>query len=191
MRFVISTILAAFVVAGCSNPSDKDGSEAPLPETRPAAVSLPETHPAATPENVSVEIMDEARFADVLERRRGKVVLIDYWATWCKPCRELFPHAVELHRRLAAEGLVVIAISLDDPEDESKVQKWLTANGASFENYISRYGTGTRSAEVFDVPSGVPYLQLYDRDGEISRTFAAPIDPELVDKAIEELLAAP
>ena len=184
MRFVIPAILAMLVLAGCSNRSDKDGSSPAPPEPHSESGNV-------APEDVSVGIIDEAGFADVLERHRGKVVLVDYWATYCAPCLKLFPHTVELYRKLAREGLVVISISLDYPEDEPEVRKRLAGNGATFENFISRYGTSTRSADVFDLPSGVPYFQLYDRDGKLSQTFAAPIDPDQVDKAVEELLTVP
>ena len=182
MRFVIPAILAMLVLAGCSNRSGEGGSSPAPPQPHRKSGSV-------APEDVSVEIIDEAGFADVLKRHRGKVVLIDYWATYCAPCLKLFPHTVELHRKLAHEGLVVISISLDYPEDEPDVRKRLAEQGAAFENFISRYGTGTRSADVFDLPSGVPYFQLYDRDGKLSKTFAAPIDPDEIDKAVEKFLA--
>ena len=56
--------------------------------------------PAATAKPPAVQTIDPARFQKILQERRGRVVLVDFWATWCQPCLELFPHAVELQRRL-------------------------------------------------------------------------------------------
>ncbi len=184
MRFAILTILLMLLPVGCSNTSQDEVAPEPAAETiPPAEVSL---------EDIDLEIIDEAGLADVLKRHRGKVVLIDYWATWCGPCRKLFPHTVELHRKLAAKGLVVISLSLDEPENEPIVREFLAEQGAAFENYISRYGTGSKSFEVFDIPDGaLPYLRLLNRDGTLSKAFADPIVPDHVDKAIEELLAVP
>jgi len=140
---------------------------------------------------VSVAVIDEVAFAEVLRQHGGSVVLVEYWATWCLPCRELFPHSVELHKRLAGKGLVVISVSLDDPQQESSVRQFLAAAGATFENFISAYGTGSKSMDAFRIEGGVPCFQLYDRSGELHKTFAAGqggIDPDAIDRAISELL---
>jgi thiol-disulfide isomerase/thioredoxin len=142
------------------------------------------------PDPPTLQIVDKAGFAEVLAKHRGRVVLVDFWATWCEPCVELFPHTVELHRRLADRGLVVISMSLDDPDNEQAVQKFLIEQGATFENYLSQYGTGSESSEAFDL-TGVPHLKLYDREGRLHKTFPAPgqsIDPSEIDRAVEELL---
>ncbi len=142
------------------------------------------------PEPPALRIIDKTGFADVLAKHRGQVVLVDFWATWCGPCREFFPHTVELHRRLADRGLVVISMSVDDPEDEDAARKFLTDQRATFENYLSQYGTGSESFEAFEL-SGVPHLKLYDREGRLQKSFPAPgqpVDPGEVDRAVEELL---
>src|SRR5262245_60465530 len=69
-----------------------------------------------------------------LKDQKGKVVLIDCWATWCAPCVKKFPHFVETHKKYADKGLVCVSLSLDKfTEDEfnrDKVLKFLKEKGA-------------------------------------------------------------
>src|SRR5450759_4338767 len=67
--------------------------------------------------------IDAGQLAQIVQKHRGQVVLIDFWATWCDPCRQLFPHTVALHRQYAARGLSVITVSLDREGDERSVLK--------------------------------------------------------------------
>lgn len=154
--------------------------------------SLPPDPPGDT---ITVRVVDESELDQVIRQYRGKVVLVDYWATWCPSCLELFPHTVELSKRLADRGLVVISLSMDDPDDQPSVLDKLRSHGATFDNFISRYGGSDRSAEAFGLADLVlPKYRLYDRTGAIHtmlESSAGPIRPEDVDQAVEDLLARP
>lgn len=159
---------------------------------RPAAPTSP-AQPADSAEpgqRVELTIIDETDLARALARHQGKVVLVDYWATWCAPCVELFPHTVQLHRELAAEGLEVISVSLDDTDNEPQVRRFLATNRADFENFLSRYGTSPKSMEALNIPGGsLPHLKLYDRHGKIRHTFnAGEFQPADVDRQVRQLL---
>jgi thiol-disulfide isomerase/thioredoxin len=179
----------AVAAAGC----DRAGSSAAGGAEGPQRASSSPADTADVP-NVSVRVVDAAEFAKEVERYRGKVVLADFWATWCAPCKELFPHTVELHKRLAAEGLVVMSVSMDYPSDEAAVKKYLVSQGAEFPNFISREGSGSESFSSFDIEGGaVPCYKLYDREGKLAEVLSAaggPIDREKLDDAVERLLAA-
>ena len=107
-------------------------------------------------------------------------------------CAKLFPHAVELHRRLANRGLVVISVSMDDAESREAVLRFLRDRRATFENFISQYGLGSEGFDAFDINDGaLPHLKLYGRDGRLRRTFASggqPLVPAQIECAAEELL---
>jgi thiol-disulfide isomerase/thioredoxin len=150
------------------------------------------TLPPRGSEAVRLEVIDEAAFAKVLGEQRGKVVLVDFWATWCLDCMELFPHTVQLHERFADRGLTVISVSFDDPDkDRAAALEFLAKQGATFLNFISPYGAGTRSAEAFGLEAGLPQMDLYDRQGKLRKSFggkSGPVDPQELDRAVEELL---
>jgi len=186
-------VLAAMLslwLAGCP------GSSSHLPEAKPPKPQpdcpLGGTTRCRSDGKVKLQVVDAAGLVDVLQRHRGKVVLVDFWATWCPPCLELMSHTARLQQRLADRGLVVVAVSLDEPEDEPAVRKQLAGVGASSENYLSRNASGGKFYEVFAISGGaLPHLKLYDRRGKLYRTFASQqenVEPEQIDRAVEELL---
>lgn len=145
-----------------------------------------------TPAPVAVRTADETELARAVRQHRGKVVLVDFWATWCPGCLDLFPHTVGLHKQFASRGLAVISVSFDDPEeDRTSVLDFLTSQGANFENFISRHGAGPKSAEAFEIENGtLPHFKLYDRKGILRKTFGDEVfEAEDIDRAVEELLA--
>lgn len=145
--------------------------------------------PPAASDSVAVRVVDEEDFTRLLERHRGQPVLVDYWATWCSGCVERFPATVALHRRLAGRGLVTVSVSLDEPEDEAKVLKFLQAQGADFENFISRFGGGTESFERFHLGNSLPCVQLFGRDGTLYRAFSGEEVAEAdIERAVTDLL---
>ena len=143
-------------------------------------------------DKIALTTVDSRGLADAVARRRGKVVLVEFWATWCVPCVKLFPHTVELHRRLADRGLVVISVSMDETGKQEAVLHFLRDRGATFENFISRYGVGSEGFEAFDIADGaLPHLKIYDRNGRLQKTFASggqSLAPEQIDLAVADLL---
>jgi thiol-disulfide isomerase/thioredoxin len=126
-----------------------------------------------------------------LKGHQGKVVLVDFWALWCGPCIKLFPHTVELHEKHPDEELAVISVNFDDPGDQQRVLEFLAGKGATFDNFISKYGIGPKSFEAFEIGGNVPYYKLYDRSGKLHKTFGdaqQSIEPSEIDQAVEELL---
>jgi len=150
-----------------------------------------EARPKPPPE-AALPTIDAPGLARLLERRHGEVVLVDFWATWCGPCRELFPHTIELHRRHRQDELTVITVSLDDPDNEPAVGRFLGRNEAYMENFLGRYGVGPEAFAAFGIDDGaLPHLKLYGRDGRLLASFASSgglIDPKEVQRAVEAAL---
>lgn len=177
---LLAVVLLSFVV-GCqdSAPVGKNGADGRSGE---------ETESGAP---VTVRVADETEVDQAIAKHRGQVVLVDFWATWCQPCKELLPHTVELHKRLADEGLAVVSVSLDDPAMESQILDFLQAQGATFDNFISRYGASAESTKAFQIKNDtLPFFKLYDRSGKLQKTLGGgeAVDTEEVERAVEELL---
>jgi thiol-disulfide isomerase/thioredoxin len=146
------------------------------------------------PPAVSLRVTDAAGLQEILDKHRGKVVLVDFWATWCGPCVEQFPHTVQLAEKLRDRGLAVVSVSMDSPSSEPQVRAFLEKQQARFDNLLSSYGSPVTATKEFGLPGPVPCYRVYDRQGRLHRQFV--IDPRAerqfttadVDAAVEELL---
>lgn len=96
-----------------------------------------------------------------LDRYKGKIVYVDFWASWCVPCKKSFPWMNLMHERYASKGLKIIAINLD--ADKSKAQEFLNQVPADF---IIAYDPEGTTAEKYDL-SVMPSSYLINGKGEI------------------------
>jgi len=183
MRLLSLFGIALTFLAGCETAVSPPGNSGPAPDAIPARASATNL----SPEQVNLTTGDEKTLATLLEAHQGEVVFVDYWATWCHPCVEYFPHTVEMHGRFKDQGLAVIAVSFDEVDDEPKVREYLAQQGADFEHVLSKYGIGTEANEAFDLDQ-VPHFRLYDRSGKLVRKWDDK--PTDADEKIEELLKA-
>ncbi len=176
--------------------TESNDTEVPGPQTEPSLTQPSEPVASADATSATVQVVDRSGFDEVLSKHNGQIVLIDYWATWCAPCRKKFPHTVALAKEHQADGLVVIGVSMDDEEAHEDVVKFLTEQQATFDNLRSKTGASDQSFEAFDVPGGtLPCLRLFDREGKVIKTFAIDLDAdkqftdEDVAKAVKAALA--
>jgi len=117
-----------------------------------------------------------------LSSYRGKVVLLDFWATWCVPCREETPHFVELQQKYAERGLQIVGVSMDDSPDPVRpfYQQFHI-------NYPVVMGTA-KTGEDYGGVLGLPIVFLIDRDGRIVSKHIGATDPAVFEKEITQLL---
>jgi thiol-disulfide isomerase/thioredoxin len=118
---------------------------------------------------------------------RGKVVLVDFWATWCPPCRKELPRIRALQDRFASQGFQVVGVSLDTSRDE--LEEYVKEHDLHWPHiFFTRSGqTGGNNPLVrkYQV-KGIPHTLLIDRDGNI---VAAGLFGKEVDAAVETLVA--
>jgi peroxiredoxin len=119
-----------------------------------------------------------------LENLRGKVVLLDFWATWCKPCARSMPELQKLHEQYAGQGLAVLGISIDE-EAEKKVPAFLAKRELT---YAMALDTAENPAwEAYKVKV-IPAMFLIDRDGRIVQQWVGETKVEEVSQAVLALL---
>jgi thiol-disulfide isomerase/thioredoxin len=172
---VIFLLILGVMLPGCG--------ESSTPSGKPAALS---SEPLV---NVALAEIDAEGLAKAVERHRGKVVLVDFWATWCGPCKELFPHTVALRNRFSPDELAVITVSLDKPDGRESVLDFLRRQRANTENYLNAIESDAEMIEAFDVKDGaIPYLRIYDRAGNVFRVINGN-NPEQIDSSVTEALA--
>jgi thiol-disulfide isomerase/thioredoxin len=134
--------------------------------------------------------VDEAGFQRLAASGKGSVVLVDFWATWCDPCRAEMPHLVALESRYRARGLKLVTISCDEPEQEAGALAFLKKQGAPQPGYIKRARDDDQFINAIDARwSGqLPALFLYDRQGRQAKAFFGETDMAALEAALRKLL---
>lgn len=119
-----------------------------------------------------------------LEDSRGKVVLINFWATWCVPCRAEMPALDAYYRVHRGAGLEMLAVSLDADGSKSKILKATSA----FQFPAARLAD-TRISRS-DVPTALPATRIYGRDGKVRyESMGQPLDAASLERLVAPLLA--
>jgi len=126
--------------------------------------------PANNP--VKLESLKWTQFMDrIASNKQAKFTVVDAWATTCGPCKENFPHLVEMHHKYGKKGLAVISLSLDDNSDKKALvdaEKFLQEKKAEFTNILldEEFGVGFEKLNI----GAIPAVFLYGPDGkEIAR----------------------
>lgn len=113
----------------------------------------------------------------------GKVVILDFWATWCPPCRKEIPGFIELQKQYEKAGLMVVGISLDE-EGPAVVEKFMKSNGI---NYPVVMGT-TETVEAFGGIEGIPTTFIIDRKGNLRGKHVGFVEKRVFESEITPLL---
>ena len=134
--------------------------------------------------------VDEASYPQAIAGQRGKVVLVDFWATWCGGCVEEMPRIVGLEGKYRSRGLRLITVSCDEPEDAAKAQQFLQKNGVLSPAYIKRAKNDEKFINSVDPKwtGALPGLFLYDRGGRLVKAFIGETDMEALERAVREIL---
>lgn len=134
--------------------------------------------------------LDEAVYRKLLSSQKGQVLLVDFWATWCAPCREEMPHLARVEAKYRSRGLRLITVSCDEPEQEADAYQFLQESGAPPARYLKKVADDEKFINFVD-PSwsgALPALFLYDRTGKLVKSFVGETDLAALDQAIQKLL---
>jgi peroxiredoxin len=123
-------------------------------------VSEPELARARMAPAFSVTTIDGRQIS--LDDLKGKVVLMDFWATWCGPCREALPHMRDIAKKFKDDPLIVLSVSLDD--DEQKWEDFIQKNEMTWPQYRDPGGFKGQMADLFGVHA-IPHTFTIDADG--------------------------
>ena len=103
---------------------------------------------------------------------RGKVVFLNFWATWCKPCREEMPSMEVMHKSLEKDGLVVLAVSIDRVTTKKDIPPFIKSMNLTFPVLVDSWGQTDKRYKLM----GVPETYIIDQDGILREKVIGPRD---------------
>lgn len=149
--FAVFLVLAVWAAPACSQESEPSGKAS-------RGESAEVGKPAVQSEIGQLEYRE---LLDLIDASKGKVVLVNFWATWCPPCREELPELMRLRERYSEDQLVVLGVSVDD--NTGLVKKFMRDTPFNYPVYW-------RTPELLAAyqVNGVPYTVVYDRQGHMA-----------------------
>jgi thiol-disulfide isomerase/thioredoxin len=137
--------------------------------------------------------VDKIKYGDLgklVRSHRGKVVVVDFWADFCVPCKREFPHLVELQAKYKNDGLVAVSVALDNPSDaeaRARIVKFLEKQKAGGLTNLQM----DEAPEVWQQKLGVagpPVVFVFNRDGRIAGKWDDNVDYAEIEKVVAELM---
>jgi peroxiredoxin len=169
-------VLALAALTGCANgPAEGDA--------RPAA---PRAGGTVAPDFTARDVDGKTfRLSDHLGKQ---VVLLDFWATYCEPCKAEFPHLRAMYDENKGRGLLVVGVAMDGPESLAEVPAFVNRYGIDFPVVLD---DDSRIASLYDPKKSMPLSVLVTKDGQIAvvREGYNPGDENLVAKDVQRALA--
>ena len=172
LGFVIVVFVGVFVIQRLKAPTPAGPQQLGFSEPRGALVGAPA--PAFTLPEVG-----GASYS--LRDAKGKVVILNFWATWCGPCKREIPDFIELQRRYGERGLQILGVALDD---RGPVEEYTATNGL---NYHVLIGDG-QIAQLYGGITSIPTTFIIDRSGKIVNSFVGLQPKDVWLAEIEKLL---
>jgi thiol-disulfide isomerase/thioredoxin len=137
-----------------------------------------------------LESVDEASLTRLFDAHKGQVVILNFWATWCEPCREEFPELLRVNEDYRRKGAVLILLSLDEPDQAESVEHFLEEHKVGFTSYIRSENDIDSIVNLVDPDwvGALPSTFLFDRKGKRVETLLGSRNYETIVKFIEPLV---
>ena len=128
---------------------------------------------------------DTARHQQSLEEHRGRILVLNFWATWCVPCREEMPMLSEMAREYGQRGVVVVGVNTDSAETRGNIARFMRKTRVEFPVWV---GATTAEMERFGLGTALPATVFIDRDGTIVGRVLGPLEEADVRQRLDYLL---
>jgi thiol-disulfide isomerase/thioredoxin len=152
------------------------------------AVAAPQTAKTAAPRDP--EMIDLQAYQKLVAQYHGKPLLVNFWATWCEPCRHEYPMLNELAKQYAPQGLKVVGVSLDDDGDLILMRRFLARYKPIFPNYRKKAGeiNAFTQAVLPGWTGSLPVSIFYGKDGQQAGHMLGEGTRDKYEEAIRSLL---
>lgn len=152
-----------------------------------AAYRVTETRRRSARALLDLALPDLAGKEQQLAQWRGKVLVVNFWATWCAPCREEMPHFVRAQAERGASGLQFVGIAIDQPD---KTRQFVHDLGINYPVLVGGYGAIELSRRIGNTIGALPFTVVIDRKGDIALTQLGAVREPRFDELLQKLLRA-
>lgn len=122
-----------------------------------------------------------------IEQWRGKIMVINFWATWCPPCREEMPELSRLHEHYREQGVLVLGIAT---EDVAKIREFSKETKVSYPLLAGDLDAMNLGSALGNNKGILPYTVIVDRDGSVVKTYFGQVNHTMLEEALLPLLVS-
>lgn len=131
------------------------------------------------------KLLDENGVNQDLSQYKGKIIVLNFWATWCPPCREEMPELSQLHTEYKNKNVVVLGIAIDEL---SAVKEFTAATPISYPIFASEDDGTTLGSNLGNDKGVLPYTVIINQDGKVVNNYFGRINKTLLESALQPLL---
>lgn len=146
---------------------------------------------AQSKKKITIEEIDKTKLEKLIKNRKGKVLFLNVWASWCPPCKKEFPDIVKLADKYKNKKVEIVGLSVDDRSDlESEVIPFLEKNNVNFKIYIHNFDKVEDLINFLNPKwkGEIPTTFIYDTKGVQKKFIIGMRDFESFNSAIQEVL---
>ena len=183
LRLFASIFLCGLILMMACNSNDVANSNTPVISGAPSGTTYPMPPPkGASIASMGWESSDGKR--SVFSEYKGKVLVLDFYATWCVPCRDSVPHLVGLQKKHEAQGLVVVGLNVGGPGDDQEVPAFAREFGIQYA--LAKPDEDLVTFLLSDTDA-IPQTFVFDRQGQLVEHFVGfgPQTGKYIDEAVE------
>jgi len=130
------------------------------------------------------KLVNQDGLSQSLSQYHGKTIIVNFWATWCPPCREEMPELSQLHQAYQSKNLVVVGVALDEL---NLVKEFLQTSPVSYPILVADYSMELDS-KLGNDKGVLPYTVIINADGKIVQTYLGRVSQSLLEPVIKPLL---
>jgi thiol-disulfide isomerase/thioredoxin len=182
-------LCSLLLLAGCNGTDGADSKRTPVISGNPPGTTYPMPPVKATSlVNMGWELADGRR--SVVSDHKGKVLVLDFYATWCVPCRDSIPHLISLQKKFAEQGLTIVGLNVGGPDDPEKVPDFAKEFGIQYE--LAQPDDELVSFLLSD-SDAIPQTFVFDREGKLVERFIGydRAAGERLERVIEKTVQTP
>jgi thiol-disulfide isomerase/thioredoxin len=152
---------------------------------RQVTAERPKAEPGASQALLAAELPDLQGQKQRMDQWRGKVIIVNFWATWCAPCREEIPELIRAQEQLGPRGVQVVGIAIDQVD---KVKPYAAEMRITYPVLVGELEVMDLARAAGNALGGLPYTVVLDRKGEIARTELGGVSQAKLEDMVRPLL---